>query len=57
MKEIKFTFRDLLAIPIWWLAQSLDKLAISIGGTWTAKIYLDGYKNMSELFNKHIKID
>lgn len=45
-------FRDLLAIPIWWFAQSLDKLAITVGGTWTAELYLKGYKKIWEHFNK-----
>lgn len=39
-REIKFTTRDLLAIPFWYLAQTFEKFSIKIGGVWTANMYL-----------------
>lgn len=41
----RFTFRDLLAVPFWSIAQYFDLLALSIGGKWTARLYLEEIKN------------
>lgn len=40
----KFTLRDALAIPFWYLAQKLDYIAISIGGAWTSDMYMKTHK-------------
>lgn len=45
---MKFKFRDLLAIPIILLSQTLDYLAVSIGGAWTAELYIQKYMKFGE---------
>lgn len=45
---MKFKFRDLLAVPIMFLAQALDSLAVFIGGAWTAELYIQKYMKFGE---------
>ena len=42
--KTKFKIRDLLATPFWGLALVLDRLAVSIGGEWTARLLLGKIK-------------
>ena len=51
-KEIKFLWRDLLAVPFWALAQKLELLALNVGGKWTAKLIVDSIVDSYKKFNK-----
>jgi len=46
MKTDKAKFRDYLAMPFLVGSAILERLAIDIGGSWTADIILDSYRKM-----------
>lgn len=48
--DIKIKFRDFLAVPFWLLAHLFDWLAITIGGVWTADMFLEESKRLAKLF-------
>lgn len=55
MKE-RFTFRDLLAVPFWFIALLFDHAAIKIGGRWTARMFSDQAKAINNLTKHHKEI-
>ena len=42
--KTKIQFRDLLALPVWILANRLERLALAIGGKFTARMILGAYE-------------
>ena len=37
-------FRDILAVPFWFLGVWLEKIAAVVGSVWTANTQLEAYK-------------
>lgn len=40
--------RDMLAVPFWALAMGLDRIALTIGGEWTARMFLETIERQSK---------
>lgn len=45
-------FRDLLAVPFWALAMGLERIALAIGGVWTAKTYIETVEKQADAIKK-----
>ena len=44
--------RDILAIPFWVLSMGLDRIALIIGGEWTAKMFIETVERQAEALTK-----
>ena len=44
----KIQFRDFLAVPFWALALLFDWLAVTIGGVWTAEMFVEQHAQPTE---------
>ena len=53
MKQIKF--RDVPAIALLFLAQSIESIAIRIGGVFTADLYLIGMATKIKTYKDELK--
>lgn len=44
--------RDLLAVPFWRASHFLERIALAIGGVWTAEMFMEGWRKQDEIITK-----